>query len=356
MVSSYAFLYHAELRTDACLGNPQAVWFDRVASPVDEGQVTSFFNTIDKSHDVPHNGVDIAAIGNTYAVVSGVVVANFYNDERGYTIAVAFKASNHRYYTYAYQHLATQSSFPIGSIVEIGQAIGQVGNSGRSFGTHLHVEVEFANIINGKPHWKGTYPTNPDVMFDFIDFFQLPKRFERPQKEYSQKQAKCRIILRGIDNEERTWNFLIEKGLTKEGAAGIIGNLLVESNLNPLSGERGGIGGGRGIAQWGQCGLASNGASAGCRWKTLETWANRKEIDPNALGTQLEYLIKEMTDYNILNYFKQTHILYFPTSGYGGGSVGYFAEQFERPSLADAHMERRYQGARNALLRFGSAE
>ena len=39
--------------------------------------------------------------------------------------------------------------------------------------------------------------------------------------------------LTGKNNEERIWNFLISKGMSSAGAAGLIGNLYAESALNP---------------------------------------------------------------------------------------------------------------------------
>lgn len=40
-------------------------------------------------------------------------------------------------------------------------------------------------------------------------------------------------MLKGNSNEERIWNYLIQKGLSKAGAAGLMGNLYAESALNP---------------------------------------------------------------------------------------------------------------------------
>ena len=36
-----------------------------------------------------------------------------------------------------------------------------------------------------------------------------------------------------MSNEKIIWNFLVGKGLTEEGTAGVIGNLFAESALNP---------------------------------------------------------------------------------------------------------------------------
>lgn len=331
--------------------------------PVEKGRVSSQFNQVDNSHQEPHNGVDIAASGNIYAVVNGVVVANTYTPTRGYLIAIAFIDSDGVYYTYMYQHMKQRSNLSIDSYVKRGDIVGVIGNSGMSFGEHLHAEVEYADMSSQQPKWKGTYPTNTNVMFDFIRFFHLSNYLIRSDqkdiRDYNSRHryTKCRrnneVALEGNGNEEKTWNFLIREGFTEEGAAGVIGNLLVESGLNPMAGEIGASLGGRGIAQWGQCGSASNGASAGCRWKSLESWASRHHRDANTLETQLDYLIQEMEEYKILDYFKRVKILYLPGKGYGGGAVGYFTEKFERPDFQYAHMNKRYQYAKAVIQKYG---
>src|SRR5690349_1628456 len=55
--------------------------------------------------------------------------------------------------------------------------------------------------------------------------------------------------------EHTAFNFFVSKGLTKFQAAGIVGNLMQESNVIPTAVQYGG-GPGRGIAQW----------SVGGRW------------------------------------------------------------------------------------------
>ena len=42
-------------------------------------------------------------------------------------------------------------------------------------------------------------------------------------------------MLKGTTNEERIWNYLIDKGLSKAGAAGLMGNLYAESGLSPTN-------------------------------------------------------------------------------------------------------------------------
>jgi hypothetical protein len=66
-------------------------------------------------------------------------------------------------------------------------------------------------------------------------------------------------------------------------AAGIVGNLLQESSVNPASVQADGPG--RGIAQW----------SSGARWNGLVRFARARHASPLALDTQLEFLWHELT-------------------------------------------------------------
>jgi hypothetical protein len=83
------------------------------------------------------------------------------------------------------------------------------------------------------------------------------------------------------DNTKKAFFYFTGKGLTGAHAAGIVGNLLQESGVNPKSVQAGGPG--RGIAQW----------SAGGRWASFKSWAGSKDIYD--LGTQLEFMWYEMT-------------------------------------------------------------
>lgn len=87
------------------------------------------------------------------------------------------------------------------------------------------------------------------------------------------------------DNVKKAFFYFTGKGLTAAQAAGIVGNLIQESGVNPKSVQKGGPG--RGIAQW----------SAGGRWdsgkNSLKSWAGSK--DPLDLLTQLDFMWYEMT-------------------------------------------------------------
>jgi murein DD-endopeptidase MepM/ murein hydrolase activator NlpD len=97
----------------------------------------------------------------------------------------------------------------------------------------------------------------------------------------------------GSDHQEKAFNYFIKLGLSKEHAAGIVGNLMIESytDIRPNADN----GSHRGIAQW----------DKQHRWPTLVAWANNKNKDPNKFETQLEYLSIES---GYLRKFKSTSV------------------------------------------------
>ena len=96
-----------------------------------------------------------------------------------------------------------------------------------------------------------------------------------------------------LSNAEQTaYNYFVAKGLTPVQSAGIVGNLIQESNVIPTSVQYGG-GPGRGIAQW----------SVGGRWDTshsdnITAYANQQGTSRWALGTQLDFIWYELTTFS----------------------------------------------------------
>jgi uncharacterized membrane protein YgcG len=91
---------------------------------------------------------------------------------------------------------------------------------------------------------------------------------------------------------ESAFNYFVSRGLTEEQSAGIVGNLMQESNLNPDTVQLGG-GPGRGIAQW----------SVGGRWDTTlydnVTWfACTNGVSPWAFQTQLDFIWYELETFS----------------------------------------------------------
>ncbi|MEM7056870.1 MAG: DUF5930 domain-containing protein [Pseudomonadota bacterium] len=89
-----------------------------------------------------HNGVDFAAPHGTpiYATADGVV--SFSGRQRGYGIIVKIR---HAFgFETVYAHLS-KSRVKVGQRVERGDRIADMGNTGRSTGTHLHYEIRIGD-------------------------------------------------------------------------------------------------------------------------------------------------------------------------------------------------------------------
>nr|WP_246629126.1 M23 family metallopeptidase [Mesobacillus maritimus] len=97
-----------------------------------------------------HHGVDIAKGGPNVPIVAaadGVVIRSYYSSSYGNAIFVSHSI-NGQVYTTVYAHMSSRS-VGSGAVVKKGQRIGTMGNTGQSFGQHLHFELH-------KGKWNGS--------------------------------------------------------------------------------------------------------------------------------------------------------------------------------------------------------
>jgi murein DD-endopeptidase MepM/ murein hydrolase activator NlpD len=103
-----------------------------------------------------HQGVDWTAPAGTpiYAATSGTVIkAPGYHAGWGYYVQIAGVVGGKRVTT-LYAHMINGSRrVQAGDTVEAGQLIGLVGNTGRSQGPHLHLEVKVNNVLVEPVSW-----------------------------------------------------------------------------------------------------------------------------------------------------------------------------------------------------------
>lgn len=108
--------------------------------------MTSYFGEIDDVHHVPHNGVDFAMPVGTKvdSIVDGTVTDVRHDGNRSWGTSVHINDTQGRHVIYG--HLS-EPKVAIGQEVHAGDLIALSGDSGRSTGPHLHIQIN----INGKP-------------------------------------------------------------------------------------------------------------------------------------------------------------------------------------------------------------
>jgi murein DD-endopeptidase MepM/ murein hydrolase activator NlpD len=113
-----------------------------------------------------HQGQDVsAACGTILAVVhSGIVKASAYQATGAGHYVVIDGADVKQ--DYVYMHLKGPSPLALGQAVTTGQKVGKVGNTGNSFGCHLHFEIWV-----GRGWFTGGSPVDPLPLLQYWDSF-----------------------------------------------------------------------------------------------------------------------------------------------------------------------------------------
>ncbi|MFD6441241.1 peptidoglycan DD-metalloendopeptidase family protein, partial [Peribacillus sp. NPDC060186] len=98
-------------------------------------------STMGERWNKQHAGIDIAASGTVpvVAAADGVVSRSYFSSSYGNVIFVTHSISGQQWTT-VYAHLSSRQA-STGSVVAKGQQIGIMGNTGHSFGQHLHFEL-----------------------------------------------------------------------------------------------------------------------------------------------------------------------------------------------------------------------
>lgn len=145
--------------------------------------------------------------------------------------------------------------------------------------------IHTSNITNTIPFPEFISPIGvkvPIVNYTPSDTFSRPIPIESTSNNTSVTLSEGNV---GQANE--MVNYLTSKGLKKEAAAGIVGNLMVESGLKTTaSGDKNTS---FGLAQW-RDPIPGQG-----RWTNLKNFTSNRGLDINSVNGQLEYLIHELS-------------------------------------------------------------
>ncbi|WP_304459013.1 phage tail tip lysozyme [Alicyclobacillus sendaiensis] len=127
--------------------------------------------------------------------------------------------------------------------------------------------------------------------------------------------------LKGNSTAQEIWNYLRSQGLTASAAAGVMGNLMQESSLNPTAVNP--SSGAFGIAQW-----------LGPRYSALMRYASSHHTSASNLAAQLGFLWQEISSGQFVNIAKLN-------SMNPAQAAAYFEENYEKagPGAAIANRE-----------------
>lgn len=133
-----------------------------LAHPMPGANVTSRFGP---RWGTWHSGIDLVIPGNVRAPVhsaaAGVVTLSAWDNSMGWWIIVSHNINGARVDT-VYAHLRYAPPVSAGDVVQQGQVIGIKGNTGHSYGPHLHFEVHPGGFAWGSPRG-----VNPEYWIQF---------------------------------------------------------------------------------------------------------------------------------------------------------------------------------------------
>ena len=268
-----------------------------------------------------HTGTDYnVPVGTPVtAAMAGVVSSTDLGPDYGMAIMVDHPNG----YQTIYAHLSEKDA-KVGQTVAKGQRLGKSGDSGNSTGAHLHFEVR-----QGKNN-----PVNPDTLLsgsnDILNpYFAsiLPTQGDvtgssasTPTSTSSGGANLKATPGAGAPNGDAVamQQWLMGQGMSANGAAGVVSNLLAESGLRTTAAgdKSNGVATSYGIAQW----------HAG-RWDALNKFAKTSGLDASSLDAQSQFLMKELRQKqygNLMSTLSDPNV-----SAYDATAA--FMKTFERP-------------------------
>jgi LysM repeat protein len=153
-----------------------------------------------------HKGIDIAASLNTpvFAVDDGIVTKSYYSDTYGNVI---FIKHNNNFET-VYAHL-NKRHIHEGQAVHKGDTIGLMGNTGKSYGVHLHFEVHENEWTYEKEN-----AVNPSHVLGEIEIGSVVQAFNEDHAQYVVRNINTDDMAEASISsfEKNTYNHIVHSG------------------------------------------------------------------------------------------------------------------------------------------------
>ena len=151
--------------------------------PSNTKRVTSKFRTASRPN---HNGIDIAESGTRpiYAIADGTVTRSYTSTSYGECIMIEHRINGQTWES-VYAHLRKGTRrVSVGQRVKKGQEIGTMGNTGRSYGQHLHFELH-----------RGRWNINKSDAVDPLKY--LDKNLSTSKKSSNSSSTKSNLTVDG---------------------------------------------------------------------------------------------------------------------------------------------------------------
>ncbi|MGY4690151.1 peptidoglycan DD-metalloendopeptidase family protein [Salibacterium sp. K-3] len=161
--------------------------------PISGGTLTDTFGSRNGEHD----GIDIAAEtgADVKAAAAGEIIRSDYSSTYGHVIMIQHEDESETVYAHLSKRLRED-----GETVKQGERIGQVGNTGRSRGPHLHFELH-----RGEWNQEKTYAADP---------LPVLKQEDNAYVTGNNRTAEIAGMIKSADDQGESFTYTIEKGDT----------------------------------------------------------------------------------------------------------------------------------------------
>ena len=126
-----------------------------------------------------HTGIDrVCDTDRTLVAIADGVVTRISGCGQSYGNHVVYRTSDGK--TVLYAHMKDKPSLKVGAKIKAGQKLGTMGNTGNSYGAHLHIEIQ-----SGATWGYGKNLLDPNKFIDWNDYTQESDFMAKPWKNGS---------------------------------------------------------------------------------------------------------------------------------------------------------------------------